>query len=63
MTARIDRLIFWSTTIIAVLIVAWDLLNFWSALDRGEPVLGIAGLAIAAAVWLAGYGLRALHPE
>ena len=49
-----------AAAIIAVLIIALDAINFLYQATQGEPMIPIAPLLVAAAIWLIGYSCRSV---
>ncbi len=52
--------IYWSATTIAALLVLWVIWAYVYNANRGEPIIQILPLVIAAVVWVAGRTCRAL---
>ena len=52
--------LYWMATIIAGLLVAWAVWSYVYNSSRGEPVILIVPLLLAAVIWLAGWGCRAM---
>jgi hypothetical protein len=63
MTTESGRLLYWAATIVAAVIVVWDLADLLYGLSQGEPILRIAALVVAAFIWLIGRGCRAALAE
>ena len=49
---------YWTATFFAAAIAVWDLANFLYGLSEGQPIIRVAALALAAAIWLFGWGCR-----
>jgi hypothetical protein len=49
---------YWTTTVIAGLLLAWVLWSYSFDVTKGEPIILIAPLLIAAVVWLTGWACR-----
>jgi hypothetical protein len=60
MTPSWGVFLFWTATIIAGLIVVWELWGYVYDAERGEPIIWIAPLLFAAAIWLVGWACRYL---
>jgi hypothetical protein len=50
--------LYWTATIIAGLLVAWVVWSYVYNSSRGEPVVLIVPLLLAALIWLAGWICR-----
>jgi len=50
--------LYWTATIIAGLLVAWAVWSYVYNSIRGEPIILIAPLVLAGAIWLAGWACR-----
>jgi hypothetical protein len=55
---RWGEIFYWAGTIIAGLLVLWVLWSYMFNADRGEPIIWIAPLVLAGAIWLAGWACR-----
>lgn len=58
MTAEFGELLYWTATIAAAVIAAWDVVDFLYGLSQGQPILRIVALVVAAIIWLLGRGCR-----
>jgi len=58
MTPSWGVFLFWTATIIAGLIVVWEVWGYVYDAERGEPIIWIAPLLLAAAIWLVGWACR-----
>jgi hypothetical protein len=56
------RILYWMATIIAALIVAFAVADFFMGWAQGAPIVRIVAFIAAAAVWLIGRLCRALLP-
>jgi hypothetical protein len=52
--------VYWTTTVIAGLMVAWVGWGYWYNIEKGDPVFSIIPLLFAVAIWLAGWVCRKL---
>ena len=60
MEARWGEILYWMATILAGLIVAVVIAGYFSNAAAGEPVIPIAALLLAGAIWLIGWVCRNL---
>ena len=60
MDERLGKNIYWTATVIAVLIVAVVVIGYVSNSSEGRPIIPIPPLLIAGAIWLAGWAIRHL---
>ena len=51
---------YWAATVIAVLIVAWDMWGYTYASNVGEPVVRLAPFLLAGLIWLIGFFCRSI---
>lgn len=58
MTVGWGEVIYWAATIIAGLIVVLVIWGYLSNIAEGDPVISIAPLLLAGAIWLAGWACR-----
>ncbi|MFZ3358855.1 MAG: hypothetical protein WCA56_16620 [Xanthobacteraceae bacterium] len=58
MTTPLGVLLYRAATIVALAIVFWDAANFVYGLSQGEPIIRVAGLLLAGAIWLIGLCCR-----
>ena len=58
MDARLGKILYWTATIIAGLIVVAVVAGYVSNTGEGEPMIPIVPLALAGAIWLAGWACR-----
>lgn len=58
MAENVGNFLYWAATIIAGLIVLFDVSNFFESYSQGDPVIPIAGLVFAIIIWLIGRGCR-----
>lgn len=58
MTARWARTLYWIATLVACLIVLWDIWDYVSGTGHSYPVVTIGPLLLAAFIWLAGLACR-----
>lgn len=58
MDARWGKIVYWAATIIAVLIVVVGVVGYASNAGEGEPVIPVASLVLAGAIWLGGWAFR-----
>jgi uncharacterized membrane protein len=58
MDARWAKVVYWVATIVAGLIVVVVLVGYFSDAAAGEPVISIAALLLAGAIWLIGWVCR-----
>jgi hypothetical protein len=47
-----------AATLIAVLIALFAVFNFFDNLSEGEPIVPLFALALAAIIWMIGFGCR-----
>lgn len=55
---RWGEIFYWAGTMIAGLLVLWVIWSYVSNSESGEPIIRIAPLVLAAAIWLAGRACR-----
>jgi hypothetical protein len=60
MAAWWSKAIYWTATLVAILIVAWVVSGYAYSIAEGDPVLPIIPLLFAGAIWLAGWACRKL---
>jgi hypothetical protein len=60
MNAPWGRTIYWTTTVIAALIVMWVLWTYLFNAGEGYSVLPIIPLLLAGVIWVAGWACRLL---
>ena len=58
MVAWIGETFYWTTTVIAGLLLAWVLWSYGFKGAEGQPVILIAPLLLAAVIWLTGWACR-----
>lgn len=58
MDVRWAKVVYWVATIVAGLIVVVVLVGYFSNAAAGEPVIPIAALLLAGAIWLIGWVCR-----
>ncbi len=58
MEARWGRLLYWTATTVAALIVVWVIWSYVYNIEKGFPVFPILLLLFAAVIWLAGLACR-----
>jgi uncharacterized membrane protein len=63
MDAGWAKVVYWMTTIVAGLIVVVVLAGYFSNAAAGEPVIPIAALLLAGAIWLIGWVCRYVIAE
>ena len=63
MDAGWAKVVYWIATIVAGLIVVVVLLGYFSNAAAGEPVIPIAALLLAGAIWLIGWVCRYVIAE
>jgi len=49
---------FWSATVVAALLTLWVAYEFFYGLEQHFPVINIAGLIVASAIWAVGWLCR-----
>ncbi len=63
MPMSLGAFLFWTATIIAGLIVVWEVWGYVYNAERGEPIIRITPLLLAAAIWLVGWVCRYMFAE
>ena len=58
MDARWAKVVYWTATTVAGLIVVVALAGYFSNAAAGEPIIPIAALLLAGAIWLIGWVCR-----
>ena len=60
---KAGKFLFWAATIIAAVILLLVVYDFTYGLSANFPVIDVAGLVLAAVVWLIGLLFRLVLPE
>jgi hypothetical protein len=59
-TMSVATVVYWTTTILSALIAALSLISTFYEVSESEPIVPVAALLLAAAIWFSGWFCRHL---